>query len=408
MPLYNLPKQYNPYFSKPKKKPLCNVEVDRDDLGQYLVFGTLLLQKNLADLHVGKQPTSTTQYLQSVVHGNQGFLANSGSEQINYDTNELIDVNKPFSIIWKGELDAAGNNQAVASIKASSVGGMLIFHFNDGSYRDVHWGGSNSPFSSYKVDFTELVTDLHTYEIHYNGQGDSISNFTFKLNGVEKTISTGATVSGSDNLTVIANRNNGNLPYNGWMEYLFVFNKDLSDVKNLHNEIYQRTLKPSQPSVFSWEGQATGITVAGATASYGYNGVSGTVELTGEIVVTGSTASYGYNGVNGDIDLTSEILITGQTASYSYDGVSGSVDLSGLISVTGQTASYDYDGVLGEVILQGTIVVTGDTANYAYNALNGTIIIQGPITVNPRNVITVKRKSNDIIVSRKSNTVRVK
>jgi len=168
----------------------------------------------------------------------------------------------------------------------------------------------------------------------------------------------------------------------------------------------------NSPSTFwsssAWEDQAGGITVTGNTASYGYNGVSGTVELTGEIVVTGSTASYGYNGVNGEVDLTSEILITGQTASYGYDGVSGSVDLSGLISITGQTASYDYDGVSGEVILQGTIVVTGDTANYAYNALNGTIIIQGPITVNPRNVITVKRKSNDIIVSRKSNTVRVK
>ena len=168
----------------------------------------------------------------------------------------------------------------------------------------------------------------------------------------------------------------------------------------------------NSPSTFwtssAWAEQATGITVTGATASYVYNGVLGTIELTGEIVVTGSTASYAYNGVNGDIDLASEILITGQTAYYSYVGLSGSVDLSGLISVTGQTASYDYDGVSGEVILQGTIVVTGDTANYAYNALNGTIIIQGPITVNPKNVITVKRKSNDIIVSRKSNTVRVK
>lgn len=150
------------------------------------------------------------------------------------------------------------------------------------------------------------------------------------------------------------------------------------------------------------------IIVTGGTANYDYDGITGTIDLTGEVIVTGATANYDYNGITGTIELGAEIIVTGQTANYNYSGIDGEVELTGLITVIGQTANYDYDGIAGDIILQGSIIVTGSTANYDYNALNGTIILQGPLTLNPRNIIRVKRKSNTIIVKRKSNIVRVR
>jgi len=58
--------------------------------------------------------------------------------------------------------------------------------------------------------------------------------------------------------------------------------------------------------------------------------------------------------------------------------------------------------------LQGQITFTGNTTNYTYNALNGTIILQGPITINPKNIIRVKRASNTIRVKRQTNTIIVR
>ena len=151
-----------------------------------------------------------------------------------------------------------------------------------------------------------------------------------------------------------------------------------------------------------------GISITGATANYNYSGIDGSVDLTGEIIVTGATASYSYDGINGSVDLTGEVVITGQTANYNYAGIDGEIELTGLITVTGQTANYNYDGIASDIILQGSIIITGSTANYDYNALNGTIILQGPITVNPKNIIRVARKSNEIAVKRNSNKIIVR
>lgn len=151
-----------------------------------------------------------------------------------------------------------------------------------------------------------------------------------------------------------------------------------------------------------------GISVTGQTANYNYTGITGTVDLTGEVIVTGATANYDYIGITGTIEIGAEIVVIGATANYDYAGIVGSVELTGLITVTGQTANYDYDGIAADIILQGSIIITGSTANYDYNALNGTIIIQGPITINPKNIIRVKRQSNTIRVKRSSNTIIVR
>ena len=152
----------------------------------------------------------------------------------------------------------------------------------------------------------------------------------------------------------------------------------------------------------------SGISITGATANYNYAGIAGSIDLTGEVIITGSTANYNYTGITATIELGAEIIVTGQTASYNYVGVDGSVELTGLITVLGQTANYDYDGISADVTLQGSIIVSGSTANYDYNALNATIILQGPITINPKNIVRVKRKSNTIRVKRNSNIIRVR
>jgi len=152
----------------------------------------------------------------------------------------------------------------------------------------------------------------------------------------------------------------------------------------------------------------SGVTVTAATANYNYSGITGSIDLTGEIIVTGQTANYDYAAITASIELGSEIIVTGQTANYNYTGINGSIELTGLITVTGQTANYDYDGIAADITLQGSIIVTASAANYDYNALNGTIILQGPITINPKNIIRVKRKSNTIRIKRKSNTIIVR
>ena len=152
----------------------------------------------------------------------------------------------------------------------------------------------------------------------------------------------------------------------------------------------------------------SGISITGATANYNYAGIAGSIDLTGEVIITGSTANYNYTGITATIELGAEIIVTGQTGSYNYVGVDGSVELTGLITVLGQTANYDYDGIAADITLQGSIIVRGSTANYDYNALNATIILQGPITINPKNIVRVKRKSNTIRVKRNSNIIRVR
>lgn len=410
MTLYKPPKQYSTDFSQPNKKPIGEVELDSEGIGKDLVFGTLLETARLGDLKTNIQPTSIEQYAQSIDNGNRGFNAVGASNQLNYDTTELIDVNTPYTIAWKGRVSGSASNDIVGTLKTTNSESLLLIQDASATYTDITWGGSGSlGFSNYRANFTELVSDLNTYMICYNGKGDSISNFKFYLNGIERTVLTSGGLSASDNLTVIANRQNGNLPFSGFLEYFFVYNKDLSAIaRDFPQEVYRRTLRPKVSPVYFTHSIDSGITVTGATASYNYDGVSGSVDLTGIITVTGSTASYNYNGVGGLVDLTPEILVTGQTATYDYDGLAGNVDLSGLITVVGQTASFDYTGVDADITLQGQITVTGDTANYDYNALNGTIILQGPITFNPKNVIRVKRKTNTVMVKRKSNTIRVK
>ena len=157
-----------------------------------------------------------------------------------------------------------------------------------------------------------------------------------------------------------------------------------------------------------WVDLGGGVTVTAATANYNYSEIAGVIDLTGEVMVTGQTANYDYAAITATIELGTEIIVTGQTANYNYTGIDGSIELTGLITVIGQTANYDYDGIAADITLQGSIVVTGSTANYDYNALNATIILQGPITINPKNIIRVKRKSNTIRVKRKSNTIIVR
>ena len=153
---------------------------------------------------------------------------------------------------------------------------------------------------------------------------------------------------------------------------------------------------------------SSGISITGATANYNYAGIVGSVDLTGEVIVTGSTGSYNYTGITATIELGAEIIVTGQTASYNYTGIDGSVELTGLITVLGQTANYDYDGIAADITLQGSIIVSGSTANYDYNALNATIILQGPITINPKNIVRVKRQLNTIRIKRNSNIIIVR
>lgn len=123
---------------------------------------------------------------------------------------------------------------------------------------------------------------------------------------------------------------------------------------------------------FAYEPSA-GITVTGATPSYSYTAVNGTVDLTGAIDITGATATYSYTAVSGVVDLTAEITVTGATPSYSYTAVNGVIELGQEINVVGATPSYSYTAVQGSVLLQGEIAITGQTPNYSYTAISASV-----------------------------------
>ena len=85
--------------------------------------------------------------------------------------------------------------------------------------------------------------------------------------------------------------------------------------------------------------------------------------------MTGGTASYSYNAINASIELTSEIIVTGQTASYSYSAVNAAIELSGEIAITGQTSTYSYTAI------SATITFPTDIFSYADDAI--TIVLSG-------------------------------
>lgn len=269
MALLHLNKRFHPDFIKVGKKPLGPVEVDKEDLGNYLTFATLLSSNNLSDLVTGSGPTSIVDYVQEIEGGNTGFATDGTAPELDYSTQALVDVTKPFTLMFKCRLNAVTNNDALGTLKSASTSSMLLLF--ESSLPDFHWGGPSSGFSGYQISFSPAITDLHTYQICYNGEGDVKTNFRAFLDGVEVTVDDGVTVSASNNVTVIGNRQNGNLPHSGFIEYLFVFNKDLSAVgSTLHRDVYRRVLKPSTPLSYS---TASGVAPTGRImSSLAYNG----------------------------------------------------------------------------------------------------------------------------------------
>ena len=139
---------------------------------------------------------------------------------------------------------------------------------------------------------------------------------------------------------------------------------------------------PTDDSQWVFYSAGGAITVTGATPTYSYASVRGSVDLTGEIVVTGATPTYSYTAVAGDVDLTAEIQITGQTPNYSYAAISADVSLDAGIVVTGQTPSYSYNAVSGSIVLQGVISVTGQTPSYTYSAISANVsLFDGEVAV---------------------------
>ena len=152
-------------------------------------------------------------------------------------------------------------------------------------------------------------------------------------------------------------------------------------IGNLQTKSTSFLATAGNPFIGAFLEASSGISVTGDTASFDYNALAGTVDLTGEILVTGSTASFDYTAINGSVDLTGELLVTGQTASFDYIALPGTIDLTGEIIVTGSTANFDYTGENGIVELGAVINVVGQTANFDFNGVNAEVSLTGEITI---------------------------
>tara|TARA_R100000951_G_scaffold14069_1_gene11019 strand:- start:182 stop:1237 length:1056 start_codon:yes stop_codon:yes gene_type:complete len=323
-------------------------------------------------------------------------------------------------------------NLKIRARRLSGTGNRVLFansDFDDGMYINANTGGSGDNLSCFigGVPIFAPLTGFNTDRLFHDIEVDCVSGV---IELIVDTVSYGTASRGglslSRNKIWFGNRAGTSSWMHQQTEYV-----DLTDSNTPSNSRYYDatasshaagtpiltdTIGGNNATGFNMptDGSAwidlggSGVTVTAATANYNYAGVTGSIDLTGEVIVTGQTGNYNYTAITASIELGTEIIVTGDTANYNYLGINGSVELTGLIAVTGQTANYNYAGVAAGIALQGSIVITAGTANYDYNALNATIIIQGPITINPKNIIRVKRNSNTVRVKRNSNIIRVR
>lgn len=344
----------------------------------------------------GQQVVSATG---SPTSNGESITFNGTSQCVSSDDDTLLDGQSAFTLY--ADYDPTATGDQYLSWKRGVAGGYSLVHkksSNQLTFTILGVAEYNISASFFNRGRVYCVVDGTSLEIFLDGvsQGTATISASRPLNTNE--YHTGCRTNSSGVID----------GYSGQEQWGSRYYKDALSSDYIATEYDNEINAGSWVSVGAWADSGGGISVTGATASYDYSGIVGSIDLTGEVIVTGSTGSYDYTGITATIELGTEIIVTGQTASYNYTGVDGSVELTGLITVLGQTANYDYDGIAADITLQGSIIVSGSTANYDYNALNATIILQGPITINPKNIVRVKRKSNTIQVKRNSNIIRVR
>lgn len=429
MPVFKTPKSQHSDFQDPKRKPTGEVEIDWSNP----------FSKGLKFLNLGNatgydfvrdevlSATGTKSSLSTQISNAEKCIVADGVADAGFMLNTIdADANTPWEVTFKVRRSGTSNH------------GMILGDQEGGCYfwvrsPSLQFADNTPTYYSFTTANGYTPTAIATYTITSDGLGTTSSNLRFYVDGVLKDTATSRTTV-LDLRGFIDGYNVASFAFEGEVWYAKIttgVNYTENMVARQFADFYQ-ILKPKIPQFYFTEGEAAGISIAGQTANYNYAGVSGSVDLTGSVVVTGVTGNYNYTGIIGAIDLTGEVIISGatgnynytgitgvielgteiivvgQTANYNYTGIAGSVDLTGLISVIGQTANYNYAGIVADITLQGSIEITGETGEYNYNAIIGTVTLQGPISVNPKNVVRIKRKLNTLQIKRNINTIIVR
>lgn len=175
-------------------------------------------------------------------------------------------------------------------------------------------------------------------------------------------------------------RGGGGTDYSGLVGVCYVDNR--AETQSLLATEYANQNDPASffgaPTIAATGGT---LSIQGASATYSYQSVAATIDLTGSIDIVGATSSYSYQGITANISLTPSINITGKTGAYSYASHNATIELFGLISVTGEGASFQYSAESANVTLQGVNSIVAGTSQYTYLAVNASISLDSGLLI---------------------------
>ena len=383
----NLPKGYSTDFQNPRVKPVGDVEIDlSNSLSNSLIFGTIL-GDGFVDLAENKpaQPSSSTIATYTTINGSRARSFTTAANRVDYETKVLIEQGKPFTIMWRGNLNSAAGLKTVAAFKTNVSSAYLLFFFDNASYSDISWGDDGSGFdNNYRTTSIGDVTAAHTYIITYNGDAsDTVSSMSFYSDGISQVVGLSGGLTGSNQGTSIGERRNPTGSYDGDLEFLYVFDKDLSSVaKELNDNPYQ-IIKPKTPAVYYTAGASGAITVNAESQAYNVNFFDATVDFTGLVAVSAESQSHSVTFYDAVMDFTGEIAVTTATQDYDVTFFDATIGLVGGISVNTQVQAVNVDFHAATIGLFGVITVGAQKQSYSTTFYNVSIAIADVWTDKP-------------------------
>lgn len=378
---YKLPKQYHQDFKLPKRKPTGNVELDLSDYyAKRLLFSVIpTSQRGNLDLVSGAMPANTN----VTMSPNDGDIAavynDSNSKLVFSNSGVLIDVNKSWTICWRGSLDLFGSQEHdIASLQSTESNSFTLIHLGIPQYTDVNWGMASPNFPQGRADFdTSLIEEDTVYFLSYDPDKTGLSKYSFWVNRSEQTVLPGGNFGGIANTTAIGNTSTSNSnAYGGYQKYFHVFDFkfEQADVNRFFNNQW-RILKPKSPALYFTGEAASGITVTPDAVTSLSVSLNPTIVFSGALELSPNAANTSSVSLNPVIQFSSSLNLLPATVD------SLSVSLNPVIEFT------------------SALVISPDTVNSSSISLDPLIKFISVINLTPETVNSLSVSLNPIITT---------
>ena len=268
MALIQLPREYHPELGIPNRKPTSAVTINRKNpFGAHLKFCVLPTEATgFRDICNDVAPSTGGDPVIEPVGGVLNSRYDAVGDYHDYESGELVNTGKPFTIVWRGKTST--DSDMLASLLSDATGvAFPIFHLDGGGYVDLQWG--NAVTTSWKVsriDTSLEIRNLHTWFITYNAVDHTDSNsFSAWMDRISQTVLAGASLSATTNGTTLGDRRNHDVPATQDYEYFNVFDIEFNQgmVDAYMDDQYQ-FLDPVSPMMYFTAEAAAGFQAAWA------------------------------------------------------------------------------------------------------------------------------------------------